>query len=426
MSKNIPHILEQVMHAPWLITPGGYQSILALIDAKLNKVYADEFNDDFEGPTIHWAVDSNGIATIPIKGVLGQRLSGIEKMCGGTDYLDLQQATQEAIDKKYAKGILYAFDSSGGMVRGCADLAAFIQNLPVPTAAFTDSRCNSAAYWLASACDEITSSGSADVGSIGVILPWIDKSKVWEVEGLKYEPFVNEGADLKGAGAGPSLTDAQRQHLQESVNFVGEKFQDFVNSNRKVKTEVFRAGSYFGDQALDVGLVDQVGTFGQAYQSLLTRVKNKNGDRAPVPTKIQVTKMTKEELKAQHPELYQALVQENETTAQNALEAARVQERNRLAELDALSFTPECKAIVDAAKAGNQTAPQIGVQIAQLLAKDNEHLRMQVGVYRGAKSTSAVANVDPSSAEEPQSEKALAGRLVAHFQKKFGSVNGRN
>jgi ClpP class serine protease len=444
--KIIPHILEKVFHTPWLITAGGYQSVLTLVNAKLAEAGdietynpinnlssanltltttgtgAQPYIIPMEGSRLDWAVDSNGIAKIPVRGVLGQRLSSLEKVCGATDYLDIQQATDDAL-KRNAKGILYQFDSSGGMVRGCEDLAHHISNLPVPTQAYTDSRCNSAAYWLASACNEIMASSSSDVGSIGVILPWVDKAKVWEVEGLKYEPFTNDGADLKAAGSGPSLTDTQKRYLQESVNYVGEKFQQFVSNNRDVKPVVFKAGTYFGDQAIKVGLIDGVGSYDDAYKALLTRVKN--GDRVPVPTKIQVkAKMTIDELKVQHPELYETLIRQNEDVARAAQEAAKSQERNRLADLDALAFTPECKAVVDAAKSDGRTAEKIGAEIAKLLAKENEHLRLQVGVYRGAKPASDVASVDPTM-DDKSSEQQLVGRLTAAFQKRYAK-NGRN
>jgi ClpP class serine protease len=96
----------------------------------------------------------------------------------------------------------------------------------------------------------------------------VDKSKLWEVEGLKYDAITNQGGDLKGAGAGPSLTTAQRTYLQETVDYVGKQFQSFVNSNRKVDPVVFRAATYFGRQAREVGLVDQVGLYADTKSRL--------------------------------------------------------------------------------------------------------------------------------------------------------------
>jgi protease IV len=430
--KSIPHILEKVLHQPWLITPQAYGTVILLIESKLagtdtkdNEIVAEEVEN--KGAWINATMDSDRIATIPINGVLGQRLSGIEKMCGGTDYLDIQKATESMLSRG-AEGIMYAFDSSGGMVRGCSDLACYIKTLPVPTAAFTDSKCNSAAYWLAAATGHVVAAKSADVGSIGVILPWVDKSKVWDLQGLKYSPFTNEGADLKGAGAGPSLTDEQKDYMQNQVNFVGEQFQKSIKENRPgIKAEVFRAGTYFGEQAVGVGLTDAVGLFEDARQELLTRVKNKKLVPEPVrKQRIQGNKMTKEELQAQDPELYAQMVQDAQAASAEAVRtattAAMAAERNRLSGLDALAFTPECRAIVDAAKSDGRDATAVGVQIAGLLAKDNEHLKLQIGVYKGASPTGKVPSVDPNSQEYLTTEQELTQRVAAAFAKKFGTT----
>lgn len=273
---KLAHVLEKVFHEPWLITPGGYSSVVALVESKLSGQLAQKDEEEtvmgLPIPRVEASIDSDGIATVPIAGILGYRVSNLEKVCGATDYLEIQRATETGLTKG-AKGILYAFDSSGGMVRGCSELATYIRGLPVPTGAFTDGKCSSAAYWLASATGSITATESADVGSIGVILPWIDRSRLWEAGGIKWDAIHNAGADLKGTGAGPSLTPAQRTYLQESVDHIGAKFRAAVTSRRpQVSTEVFRAGSYFGDQALKVGLVDRVGLHGDARAALLAKI----------------------------------------------------------------------------------------------------------------------------------------------------------
>jgi ClpP class serine protease len=441
--KNIPHILQKVNFEPWLITPAGYASVRLFIDSKLAggadlKAYEDDASEiEQKGTWIDARMDSSGIATIPINGILGHRISGIEKMCGGTDYLDIQKATEQMLGKG-ARGIMYAFDSAGGMVGGCADLADYIKGLPVPTEAYSDSKCNSAAYWLGSACNHFTGGQSANIGSIGVILPWIDKSKVWEVEGLKYDSLTNAGADLKGAGAGPSLSDNERKYLQEQVDYMGAKFQEAVKSNRpKIKSVVYRAGTYIGEQAQEIGLIDKVGTYADAHDRFLTRVKKGSLVPGPAKNKIQGNKMTTDELKAQHPELYAQLVQEqdavlkaardaNEAAVRAATTSAMAMERTRLAGLDALAFTPECKAVVDSAKAGDKGADQIAVQIANILAKENESLRAQVGVYKGAYPASRVGSIDPTMGDNKTPEQELTSRLSGVFQKKFGKAKGVN
>lgn len=426
----IPRILEKVYHEPWLITVGGYESIHILIQNKLEGIKPEDWIVErmlkVEGgaavgeptpppaPPVPWKIDGDGVGHVHVSGVMGQRLSMLEKICGGVDYLDIQRSTESVLDRG-AKAVMYAMDSPGGMVTGCQDLARYIKGLPVPTMAYTDSKCNSAAYWLASACNEIGASESATVGSIGVILPWVDKGKVWEVSGLKYEPFTNIGADLKGAGAGPTLSESQRKYLQESVNFVGEQFQNFVSSNRKVAPVVYRAGSYFGKQAQDAGLLDMVGTYGEARNRLLTRCQ-KESARGPEPAfqgnSERKRAMTRDELMAQHPELYAELVQDQES--------AKIAERNRLAALDALAFTDECRAIVNKAKVDGKQPSDIAVEICGILVEANKKLQDQVGVYRGSYPASKVPSIDPAVVDDIDPDKNLSNRLASFFAKRKG------
>lgn len=436
---KIPHILEKVYFEPWLITSGGYATVIQVIDSKLaDSLTVEMMAEGLPAQEVppEWvtaSMDRDGIATIPIQGVLGHRISGIEKICGGTDYLDIRRATEKALAQN-AQGILYAIDSSGGMVRGCSDLANYIKGLPIPTQAFTDSKADSAAYWLASACNRITATESSNVGSIGCILPWVDRSKVWEVEGLKFDAITNSGADLKASGAGPTLSPEQRAYLQSSVDFVGEQFQNFVSSSRKVKPIVFRAGSYFGKPAKEVGLIDEVGDYESAKKDLLIRCQNKLVPGPVSKPKIQGKSMTLDELKAQHPELYASLLQDQQnavTAATNAATAAAQEaERARLSALDALNYNSACAAIVTAAKSDpKKTAAGVALEIAAVLGKENEILKAHNAVLKGGKTVADIVSVDPFENEENKDEKKLTARLKSVFAKNFGTIEskgGRN
>jgi len=436
--KQYPHIVNKVFYEPWLITPGAYESICRVLEAKLagveptvayfntNGTSADltqvNLEEEFRGSNLEGHIDNNYIGHIPVQGILAHRIGKLERVSGATDYLDIRRETQKLLDSG-AKGLMYCFDSSGGAVRGCQELADYIAGLPVPTAAFTDSKCSSAAYWLASACNHITATKTSDVGSIGVILPWIDKSKMWDMEGAEFKTFVNDGAILKGAGAGPGqLTKAQADNIQETLDFVGDQFQGFVKAHREgLNTrQVFKAGTYFGQQAKEVGLVDSVGSYTEAYDSLLARVS-----KSLVPAPMEANKksglikgMTLEQLRADHPELFAQMAQETEAATKAAAQAAAETERLRLASLDELAFTPESRAIVDSAKKDGRKADQVAVEIAKLLARDNEHLATQVGVLKGMEPAKGIAAIDPNTNESEPSEKQLSNRVAAYFAKR--------
>jgi ClpP class serine protease len=271
-------ILEQVYGRPWFSDVSTYKSVDQVVQRKLNDPQAQldlsglgVSRKELSGP------NENGIATIDIYGVTGKRLGSLEKACGACDYNDLETEIGLALKSK-AKALLFTVDSGGGAAIGCAEVANLISSLPIPTAAFVDNVCASAAYYMASAADYIVCTSSALIGSIGVIVPWVDSSELFSLAGLKFDPITNEGADLKSAGHGPSLTDEQREHLQELVNDRAKEFQEFVAANRpkSLDPEVWRAGAYIGSRAVVLGLADRIGTLQDAYSNLQLAIQKKS------------------------------------------------------------------------------------------------------------------------------------------------------
>jgi ClpP class serine protease len=264
-------IHEAIHHQPWFISVAGYSGVKALYDHAMreharNADY-DEALSDFVRRRPDMSIDENGIATIYIFGVLGKHLSNIEQACGNTGYEEIER--EIAIASRTAKAIFFVFDSPGGQVVGCDETARSISECPLPKLAFTDTQIASAAYYLASGCDSIVATRSAQVGNIGIIIPRIDESKLWELEGMQFAPIFNEGADLKSTGHGPSLTPTQIEFLQAMVNQNGSMFQEHVFSHRSwIDSEVWRAGWYSGEKAQELGLIDAIGNEAQARAAL--------------------------------------------------------------------------------------------------------------------------------------------------------------
>ena len=264
--------IEKVLHNPWVITPAGFAAVKQLIDSKLAGGQVDVSQEDFKGTNTEFAIDRKSISSVTISGTLGQRLSWLEVVCGGCDYLDITNAVNESLADG-ADGFLFTFDSPGGMAIGCGECAEVIASIQVPKVAFTDSLMCSGAYWLAAGCDWIVGSPSADVGSIGVIIPWIDQSKLWDELGLKFEPITSKGDSLKSTMYGPELTDEQKAYLQEDVDQTSAAFRGHVSKNRDLDFTALRAGAYSGARALELNLIDQIGSQADAYNELLKRVQ---------------------------------------------------------------------------------------------------------------------------------------------------------
>jgi signal peptide peptidase SppA len=259
------------MEQPWCINPGGYAAVKALVDSRLAREGPLILGSDSAFQNQSVGLKPGRLATITISGTLGQRLSDIEQICGGCDYQSISGAITDALAEG-AEGILFVIDSPGGMATGCGECAQAIADVPVPTVAFTDSMMCSAAYWLASSCQKLIATNSADVGSIGVLMPWVDQTRLWDQLGIRYDPIVSSGDTLKTTGGGPSLNLEQRQFLQAQVDQTAADFRGFVSNYRSVNYTELKAGWYSGSKALDLNLIDKIGSQSDALNELAKRV----------------------------------------------------------------------------------------------------------------------------------------------------------
>lgn len=252
-----------VTSEPWLVTPAAHTSIRELVEAHI------QGSDlpialDYEAPKMDV---QDGVAIIPIAGVIGKGLSAIEKSCGACGIEDIAANLAEAATSPEVRSILLHFDSPGGAVTGVPELANVIAAVSAqrPVVAYTDGQMCSAAYWLGAGARAIYASDSAEVGSIGVYMPWVDQTKAYEAEGYKVEVIKNKGGTFKGMGVpGTSLTDDQRAHLQDRVDQIFGMFTGHVTRSRSVKADALRGQSFLAAEAKQVGLVDRIGSLADA------------------------------------------------------------------------------------------------------------------------------------------------------------------
>ncbi len=267
------HIAEQLYCRPWFITAEAHASLCLVFEralaSGLTEPRAEDLNlmDMFPKRRPLAIDDETGIASIHIMGPLGKGLSKMEQSCGATSFEQIRADYAKA-QEKGARGILLDFDSPGGTITGTPETAALIASKPVPTVAYTEDIMASCAYYLASGADMIVASTSAAVGSIGVYIPWVDRSARYEREGMKPDPIVNAGGDLKAIGFGGKLTEAQRAHLQEEVDSSFADFKSHVRNYRAVGDGAMRGQVMSGQRALAANLIDRVGGRDQAFRAL--------------------------------------------------------------------------------------------------------------------------------------------------------------
>lgn len=202
----------------------------------------------------------DGIAHIPIAGPIGRGLSNFEKGAGAADVSDVTDELDQAEENPEVRGIILDIDSPGGMVSGTPELGDRIAAVEKPIYAFSNGLIASAAYWLAASTDGIFTTKSADIGSIGVYVPWADVSEMYKQKGVKIELFTS--GKYKGMGfPGTPLSQDQRDLLNERVMEIAQMFYDQVRANRPdVGDEAMQGQTFKADRALAHGLIDSIVT----------------------------------------------------------------------------------------------------------------------------------------------------------------------
>lgn len=218
--------------------------------------------EDIYGEPLPAPMTEDGVAVIPVKGIITCGLPKIYRAFGYADCDQIKGWLRAAVADEKVSGIVLDVDSPGGTIGGVMELAQAIEELQRASGkkivTYTRGQCCSAAYWITAGSYAILASPSADVGSIGVYLAMYDQSKRFEIAGYRVE--IIKAGSLKAIGVpGTPLTDAQREHLQEGVDEIYGAFTAHVSAHRaSVSPDAMQGQAFSAARALEAGLIDDI------------------------------------------------------------------------------------------------------------------------------------------------------------------------
>ncbi len=261
----------------WMGTLASYQAVIeAKAQAQAQTLAQPRAGDCFddEGEGSHLLSVSDRIATINVHGSLTSEDSPWNKVFGITSYNDIRTALVEAVEDDEVDRILLDIDSPGGSARGVSDLADFIALVREhkPVDAHVSGTAFSAAYWIASAADTITGPKMSEAGSIGVIVVLQIITKMAEKQGVEFKVF--RAGKYKALGNPfENLSKEAARLIQDKVDALEGFFLDAISENRdiprnKVKAEVGEGLTFFAQEAVDNGLMDEVLSFDSLFSRL--------------------------------------------------------------------------------------------------------------------------------------------------------------
>jgi protease-4 len=172
-------------------------------------------------------------------------------------------------DRSDVKAIVLRINSGGGVVGASQEIYEKVKsvNSAKPIIVSVDNAAASGAYYAALECTRIVANHGSLIGSIGVILEYPVITELFDKIGLHVETV--KSANLKDSGSPTRpVTEEDREYFQAVVDDQHEQFINAVAMGRELPIEEVRKiadGRIFtGNQALELSLIDTIGTFDDA------------------------------------------------------------------------------------------------------------------------------------------------------------------
>ena len=224
----------------WAMMPekiGYFADAIAEVNATETEALADKVS--LRSSTQNYG----STAVLPLYGPITQRYGLFTHIMGGTSADHFGLAFDAAVNNPSVSSILIDVDSPGGSTYGITELSNKIRKArgSKPIVAVANSLCASAAYWVASAADQLFATPSSDVGSIGVLCLHSDYSTMFENTGIKNTFIFADGSPYKVEGNQyEPLTEEARNQMQNEVDEFFEQFVADLARNREVSKATIR------------------------------------------------------------------------------------------------------------------------------------------------------------------------------------------
>jgi ClpP class serine protease len=274
-----------------------------------------------------------------------------------TGYGDIQDAIIELIDDSRIRTVIQAIDSPGGTVKQAFETHEMFEELAKEKrliSLVTGSATSAAALMTFPAEQRFLASKTAQTGSIGVVAEHVNNIAWYREMWGEIRTSVAKG-ELKDAGTDVRAYDEKAKKVFEES--VAKLYDIFANeaarglSLTREQVDAQQSQVFIGTDGITEGFADGFATL----SDLITQAKTESffsTPGRPAFSNIQTEdkRMDINQLKAEHPDVYQAALDDGkklgleaskETHTAEGQAAGILLERKRMNDIDALSLPPE-------------------------------------------------------------------------------------
>jgi protease IV len=222
------------------------------------------------------------IAVIPLEGLID-----------GTQEARFNRFMDHARDDADVKAVIILIDTPGGSVTASDEIYKRIKKFKaeksIPIVVAMRGMATSGGYYAACGADWIVAERTTLTGNIGVLMPQYNIHKLLDKYGIEDNTVVATGATFKDAGSPTRAPNPEHAaYFQSEIDAAFTIFKKVVTDSRGKKlsqpiAEIANGKAYNGEEALQLGLIDEVDDAG--YLDAAIRYAKKQANLAgPVVT----------------------------------------------------------------------------------------------------------------------------------------------
>jgi protease-4 len=202
---------------------------------------------------------------------------------------DVREALEKAASDESIRAVVLRVDSPGGSATASEIILEATKRLKAkkPFVVSMGDVAGSGGYYVACGADTIFADATTLTGSIGVLAGKLATTEMWKKVGVTFKEY-KRGQNAGILSTDDVFTDTERARMRLYLDDLYALFKSHVTKIRgsrlKKPIDELAGGRVFtGKQALELGLVDRLGTLNDAVAFAADQAKLKNYDVRVVP-----------------------------------------------------------------------------------------------------------------------------------------------
>lgn len=242
----------------------------------------EESEQRFDGIGSHLIQVEKNVGIIQVNGSLTNRYSFWNKYFEVVSYDEIRDAAVSLAGDEGIDEILLEINTGGGSAHGVNEVSELLSKIDQikPVRAHTSMYTFSAGMWLASAARSISASPMSEAGSIGVILTMASYHQMYKDMGIDLKVVRAGKYKALGNPAEPLSEAAIAEAEQKADKFYGYFLEQMITHRPALslanKDAWAEGKTFFADEAISIGLIDEIESFDKVVAKLSANYDNTN------------------------------------------------------------------------------------------------------------------------------------------------------